>query len=245
MGCSGLGGGAGRDLLVRVEAGGSFEGFHVDEDIGDGGFGLADCGFDLAAEDMGIVEGEEGIGLDVEVDVVFEAEFSDAEFFGVLDARDVSGGGVEAIEQGGVGRAVHEVVDGGTEDAEAVECDDEGGDERGPVVGGFPAFSFPDGDGDADEGGDGGDGIGAVVPGIGLDGGGAEGVSDIEDAAKEGFLDEDDGGEDDECEGSGCVVGGDDLTNGGGGDADGRAQEHESDDGGDEGFGLAVAVGVG
>ncbi len=64
-------------------------GLHVNQDPGHLGDGGPDGGLHPAAQDVGIVEGEGGIGLHMQVDEVLQAGLADLEF---LDVADVGRG---------------------------------------------------------------------------------------------------------------------------------------------------------
>ena len=53
----------------------------------------------------------------------------------------------------------------------AIRANYRAGEERGPIVGALPALAANQRDGDTDERGYGSNGIGAMMPGIGLHGG--------------------------------------------------------------------------
>ena len=97
--------------------------------------------------------------------------------------------------------------------------------------------------------GDGGKGVGAVVPGVGDQRGTAGGAGHLHRGAEQPFLDDD--GQDGRPEridgghGQGFAVQGvEDAVDGRPGDPDAHVGQGHADDGGDDGFVFAVAIGV-
>ena len=72
--------------------------------------------------------------------------------------------------EGAIDVAVEHVVERAFEDGAAVNHDEHTPGEGGPVVGGFVAFAPDHGDADADGGGGGCEGIGAMMPGVAFEG---------------------------------------------------------------------------
>ena len=69
-------------------------------------------------------------------------------------------------------------------------------------------------------------------------------VADAQDAAEQHLLDDDDGGQHDKRERLGRRVRSAELANRRDGDAAGRREQHQRDDRGRQGLGLAVTIGV-
>ena len=171
-----------------------------------------------------------------------KSHFADSTCFDGDDEIDGLGGFSDSGVDGGIGSGIHHVGDGVAEQVDSVVSDEDAGEQGGVIVSGFEAGSADDGDGDADEGGEGGEGIGAVVPRVGVNGGASDFEGEFEDASEENFFDENDAGEDGEGEGCGCVVRGDDFADTARGEEDGGDDEREGDGEGCEGFGFTVSV---
>lgn len=216
----------------------------MDEDIFDAGVGGADGVLDGVGDFVAAADGEGAVDFEVHVEVVAGAHFADVDFFDAGDAIDGAGDLFPSGEHGGGGFLVGEFGEGFAEEDGGVEEDDDGGAEGGPIVGGLVAFAADESDADAEEGETGGDGVAAVVPGVGFDGGAADLLVLAEDVARHAFLDEDDDGEDPEGVAFREEVGVADFAQGSPGDGGGGADHASGDEGGGEGFGFAVAVGV-
>lgn len=219
-------------------------GFDVDQDVEDGGNGVTHDILHLMGDAMGMFDGHEGMDVDMHVDQESVAHAPYEDFLDAIDGGD-GGGGLMDLGEDLRGRlGVHEVFEGGAEDAPSVPCDDSGGDEGGDVLGTGPGFAADQGDGDPDGGGEGSDGIGTMMPGIGFDGA-ASGEAGLGlDPAEEAFLDCDDDNEDGEGEGFGAAVRVEEFAEGMHADAGGGDEEEGADAGGGEGFGLAMAIGM-
>ena len=90
---------------------------------------------------MSFCDGEIGGDLDMEVYVVIKAHFPDKAFFDLVDLGDVCGQ-LAYFFYDLVGRgSVHDLVERGAQEVDAIVDDDKGGDESGSVVSGFIAFS--------------------------------------------------------------------------------------------------------
>ena len=91
----------------------------------------------------------------------------------LVDPLDVGHAGRDAADlllELGRRRRVHDVDQRRTEEVHAVERDHQAREQRGPVIGCLVTRSSDQRDGDADEGGERGEGVGAMVPGVGLQG---------------------------------------------------------------------------
>lgn len=220
-------------------------GFDVDEDVADGGDGGADLVFDVVGDGMAALHGHEGIDLHMHVGVVTMTDFADHAFFDALHTRHVGRGPPNFIDDVLAGRTVHQFAQGGAQQVPAVPGDDAGSDNGGDIVGGFITFAADQGDGDADGGAEGGDGIAAMMPGIGTHGGTIDGFGFLGNEAVEGFLDDD--YEDQYREGEGfrsVAFTGKKFVGGIEGDAGSGEQQHGGDNGRGDGFGFTVTVGM-
>ena len=218
--------------------------FDVNKDVCDGGEAGAYGVFHGVRDGVSLPHGEVGVDDDVEVCVEVESHFTDPAGFDGDDVLDGLGGLGDGVVDGGVRGGVHHAGDCVAEEIDSVVSDEDTGEEGGVIVCGFEAWSSDDCDGDADEGGEGGERVGAVVPCVGVDCGASDLEGEFEDAPEEDFFDEDDAGEDEQGEGGWCVVRGDDFADTACGEKDCGDNEGEGDGEGGEGFGFAVSVGV-
>jgi hypothetical protein len=219
--------------------------FDVDEDVADGGEGFADFVFDVVGDLVAALDGHEGIDLDVHVDVVTVADLADYAFLDVLRAGDAGGEVADAVDDILAGGAIHEFVEGGAKQMPAVPGNDTGGDDGGDVVGGFVAFAADEGNGNADGGAKRGDGVAAMMPGIGMDSGAVDGFGFLGNEAIEALLDDYDDDQYHQRKGFGrLALAGEEFAGRIEGDSSGSQQQHGGDDGGGNGLGLAVTVGM-
>src|SRR5260370_1267290 len=135
------------------------------------------------------------------------AHFSGDAFFDALDAGSLFGGAADAVKHLTAGGAVHQLVQSGTQQMPAVPGDNEGGRNGGYIVGRLEAFAANQRDADAQAGGQRGNGVAAMVPGVGPDRRTVNRIGLTQDEAKEAFLDEDNNEEDEQSEGGGRLVG--------------------------------------
>lgn len=173
-----------------MDAGGA-RGLHVvpvqvDDDVVDGQVGVHESILHDVTDDMAIADGHVAVDGDVEIHQQADAAFADAAFFHVADAVDAFGDLADLLLDVGGGGGIHHFVECGAQEAEGVHHDDGAGGHGGPVIHGLVAGAADEGEGDADEGGGGGEGIGAVVPGVVLEGGAIEGLAGADDFAVEG-----------------------------------------------------------
>lgn len=198
---------------------------------------------------MPLSNGEVPLHPDVEVGDVGEAAFADAAFLGAEDAGDGASGPHDGL-LGLVGDlGIHDVAEGEAEHGVGAVEDDHAGEEGGPVVCDLIALASDEADGDPDESSDGGDGVGAVVPGIGQKGVASDPAGLARHQLEEKFLKGNDYDQQEEGPGGGEVdcgtmSSGDELTDAVVGD---KGSSHRKDEGthdGGEGLGLPMAVGV-
>ena len=104
-------------------------------------------------------------------------------------------------------RHIEDLPPRGMEQPGPVECDHPSGEQGSPIVRRLVAFAPQQRDADPDEGGDGSQGIGPMVPGIRLDRGAADRFPRFEQLAKHEFLGDHDDHEHHEGEGFWQVVG--------------------------------------
>lgn len=224
--------------------GGSGVRFDVDEDVFYSQIAFQEPVFNLMGDGMSFCYAQIGGDLDMEVYVVIEAHFSDEAFFDLVDAGDVCGQ-LANFFYDLVGRSgVHDLVECGAQEVDAIVDDDKGGDESGPVVGGFITFSQKDGYQDTYKGGDGGDGITSMMVGVGFDGLAIDLLSHFQHITEHTLFYEYDYDEDAQREFLGQVMWCTDKYDGVPGYPDGCAKEEERNDNGGEGFGLAMPIGV-
>ena len=216
----------------------------MNEDVGDGGEPGADGVFHGVSDGVSLADGEVWVDDDVEVCVEVEPHLSNSAGFDGDDVFDGLGGLCDGGVDGGVWCGVHHIGDGVTQEIDPVVRDEDAGEEGGVVVSGFEAGSSDEGDGDTDEGGEGGEGICAMVPCVGVDGGASDFEGEFEDAAEEDLFGEDDAGEDEEGERGWGVVWRNDFADASGGEKEGGDDEGECDGEGGEGFGFTVSVRV-
>lgn len=198
------------------------------DDVGDLGQAHLDLVLDGMADAVAVFDGEVRVDLDVDVHEVSEADFFHAELFDAEDAGDSGGGGAGGFEEGGIGGAIEIFMEGLPEEMDAIECDDGATGERGDVVRFFKTGTSDECDDDADEGGGGGDRIGAMVPGVSFQGSAGSLVAFLQGVAGERFLDDDDEGEHGKGEPGGRLVAVDDVL---------RALDGDDSAGGEKGGG--------
>jgi hypothetical protein len=145
-------------------------GFDVDEDVFYSQVAVQQAVFNLVGDGMSFCNGQIGSDLDMEVYVVIEAHFADETFFDLVDPGDLCGQLAYFFYDLVGGGGVHDLVERGAQEVDAVVDDDEGGDESGPVVSGLITFSEDDGYQNTDKGGYRGNGIASMMPGVGFDG---------------------------------------------------------------------------
>ena len=193
---------------------------------------------------MSFCDGEIGGDLDMEVYIVIKAHFPDKAFFDLVDLGDVCGQLAYFFYDLVGGGSVHDLVERGAQEVDAIVYNDEGGDESGPVVGGFITFSQEDGYQDTDEGGDRGDGIASVMVGVGFDGLAIDLLSYFQHIAEHSFLDKDDYDQDTQRKFLGQVMWCTNKYDGVNGYPDGCPYKEKRNDDGGEGFGLAMSIGM-
>ena len=146
------------------------------------------------------------IGLNMEVHKVVDTDLAYPQFLDRADAFDRESGRRDVFDDRPVGHAVHQVMNRRAQQEDAIEGNDNGGQQRGPVVGRFPAGAAPECDPDPDQSGGRGEGIATMVPGISLDGSAARLAAHAEHAPEQDLLDGDDGRDHHQCKRSGHVL---------------------------------------
>ena len=197
---------------------------------------------DIMCEGMSLVDRPFAWDLDVNIDKQFRAAFSNPTTSDAGDLWHRCGCVADLKDHVRCWTCVHDFVDGRPQQFVAIERNDRAGDERGVVVSTLESRSAQQRDGDANEGGGGSDGIGAVMPGIRAEGGASEFFSGVRHLSVQPFLDEDNEEEDAEGERGGCVVRSANFPDALDGDADGGSDEGKGDGEAGHGFGLAMAI---
>jgi hypothetical protein len=163
----------------------------------------------------------------MQVNVVPLPRAAHVELFYALYSVDALRGVESGLPHGAIRRFVHQTGYGGLERAQPIHRHEERGDQRRPVIRGFPPAPAPQRDTDSNECGSGADGIAAVVPRI-RDNGSAAGLfAYARDAPVEQFLDDDDSRRDEQREWRRQLVRSLNLANRHDRDADRGAKQHE------------------
>ncbi len=227
---------------LRGEIGGSR--FDVNEYVSDGWETGADGVLYGVRDGVPFFDGEVGVNDHMKIGVEMEAHLPDAARFDGDDLVDSGGGVTDGGVDCWIRRGVHDVGDRVSEQIDAIVDDEDTGEEGGVIIGGFESWAAEDGDGDPDECGEGGEGVGAMMPRVGMDGGASDLEGEFEDPSEEDLFDEDDADEDGEGEWRGGVVRGDDLADAACCEDEGGDDEGECNGEGGEGFGFPVSVRV-
>ncbi len=196
-----------------------------------------------------LTDGEVALHPDMKIGDVGEPAFANATLLGAQDTGNRAGGEHDGLF-GLIGDlGIHDIPEGEAEHGVRAVEDDDAGEEGRPVVGDLVALATHEADGDTDEGGDRGDGVGAVVPGVCEKSIATDSAGLPRHELEENLLEHDHNDQQEECPGGGemnlCAVGGgDELGNAVVGDEGTRDRQDESPDDGCKGFGFPVAVGV-
>ena len=219
----------------------------VDDGVG------AELGFqgllDLVGARVGGTEREEPVHADVQLDGATVADAAGAQMMRVADVGE-GGDDVEYLALLLLGEGgFHQFVEALLEQSPRHAQDEEGHDDGGQGVEDRPAVAEEDGAADAHEGAEGGEGVAAVMPGVGLDGGRVEGTATAHGVLVDKLFQHhgDHGGPERQHAGGGEDAtpapedeGFDALV----ADAHGHQGQGEADEGGGKGLVLAVAVAV-
>ena len=176
--------------------------------------------------------------------MVFAAQLAHQAFLHRVHARLGGGRGFDALTQFAEAVFVHNVGQRRAENAPGVVGDDGGRDQRRPVVRAFPALAHDQRNADAEEGGERGQRVAAVVPRLRFQRTARRFAAFALVVAEQPFLDGDHGDEDDEGKRRRVFVRGDDVSDAFVGDDARRGEEEGNGDEGGERLGATVAVGV-
>ncbi len=198
---------------------------------------------------MSFADSEFTLHSDVEIRKVGEAAFANTAFFGADDPGDGAGGPHDGLLGLVRDLRIHDVTEGEAQHGVGAIEDDHAGKEGSPVVGDLETFPPDKADGDADKGGDRGDGVRTVMPGVGQQGVAPDAAGLAGHNPEEQLLQTDDdykqkegpgGGEVDD----GAVCGGDKLADAVMGNESAGHREDEGTHDGGKGLGLSVTVRV-
>ena len=151
-------------------------------------------------------DGNAAIDPDVQIDVKRDSHFSHQAFLDIYHAWHRRRRFLDPRNDFAARRRVEHLAQGRNQKPAPIGRDDGAGEERCPVIRAVPFFAANQRDGNPDERGDGSDGIGAMMPGIGLDRGALDVFPDPNDYPEKKLLHRDDNDQDDERERRGTVM---------------------------------------
>lgn len=150
-------------------------GFHMNDDI----LNRQGAVFEFVGNGMGdpvaFPHGEVAIHQQLDIHPESESTFSYPAFVDPENFRLVQGDAADLFQGFGGNRGVHHLMEGFFEDADGIVSDERAGEEGGPGIGPGEGWTSVSGERNADEGGDGCDGIRALVQGVGFQRGAVDG----------------------------------------------------------------------
>lgn len=224
--------------------------FDMNHDIGEAEFRLEEAVFDGVGDAVAVAHAAVAGDTDVQVGQADETALAHPALFHAGYPGDLAGGGENFLHFFGGDLFVQDVAGGSAEHFESVPYDQPAGEQGRPVVRRGPCGSAEKCQRNAESGGEGSEGVGAVVEGIDFHGAAADFSALETQPAKEALLDEDGGDQDDQGEGGGDVFPGgcrvlvEDFPQAVNAEGEAREQEKEGSCHGGQGFHFPVTVGV-
>ena len=163
-------------------------GFDVDEHVGDARVSLLNGAFHLVRNVVAFAHGNVAVHADVKIDIKTQAHFSDETFFDFDDTGHGRGRISDKIDNFSARRGVHDFVKRGFQQADSHSRRLVRRRKAPPNRPRFASFAADQRDGNANEGGDGSHGIGAMMPGVGLHRGAFDIATNSNDIAKQSFF---------------------------------------------------------
>ena len=210
----------------------------------DGGFGPLDSGLDRPGDGVPLPHADGIVHHHVQVDKELEAHLAHEAFLRGHHAGHGFGQGAEVLRPRAGRGFVHDFAESRPENMVGIVHDKTTGHQRRPIVGAFPTPAANQGNADAHKRGGRGDGVGAVVPGVGLHGAAVHLVAHAQHPAVERFLDGNDDGQHGQRKLSRQRVRGLDAHQALVSNVDRGRHQGARHQQGRQGLGLAVAVGV-
>src|ERR1019366_6739410 len=214
----------------------------MNEHVGDARIGFLNSAFYLVGNVVAFAHGNVAVHFNVKIDIKTQAHFSGKTFVDFHDTGHSSRGGSNTIDNFAARSRVHNFVERGFQQPVAVRADQSASKNRGPIIRALPGFATNQREGNSNKRGNRSQRIGAMMPGVGLQGGAFNVAPQPNYIAIQNFLHHHDDDEHDERKRRGTVMRTKKLAHALNGDAERGGQYADRDKNGGDRFGFAMSV---